>query len=373
MAESSYKNLKTELTLSIEELIMVLNELYIDSQDNLKVVDGLYNLDLLNVDISETIKLTLLSSLNTIDKAYNSISKEHSKDICSEFPQKSRYFEIFEKSGLYFELFHKSAFEKVLREIDKCNILQGDLPIVFAFDTNMYFSQFFNQLSILLKKKFGNRRSPISFLLSEGVKQELSKYEWKYTNKELDPMKKLCPNSDLLDEFSNQNTLDSRLWHLGHIDFLKCLKETHSKSVDIDDAVESEFKDLKIIEGLNKEVKQQNIKLYLFSKDSDFIARAQGHRNIVPVFIETIPQKEIKDSYTCDWETLLRLLYNLSITFGVIKLEFKRGNSILIYGIWRGKKFQDWECEVLKLKASNPILTRVEKDLKILRKVGNET
>ena len=355
------------LNLSSNELIMLLNELYLNSNTRFTIIDCLYGLKLFDVLISEQIEIELAIGLYNIRDAYNKVPNE----LREEFPSKSRFFEIFTKSGFYFETYQKE-FEKLIIELENLNILDGDIPIALFFDTNLYYDQFFTQLSSLLEKKYRKPKYPIYFLLSEGVKKELITYEHKYKVDDIEKMKENCAYPDIIEEFFNQNKFKARIKHLGHIDFLKCNENVYSKIIEEDESIDKNDMDSRIIQGLIKEIRQQNIKLYLYSQDSDFIARARGNRNLITKHLEKIPQSMLKNKYCCEWVLFNRFLYNLVITFGTIIIEIPNSPNLFLYGIWRGKKLNDWEKENLKILSSNPILKRIEKDLSILNNIKIE-
>jgi len=360
-------NAISNLILNSNELIMLLNELYLDSNTRFTITDCLYGLNLFNVRISDKIEIELAIKLNDIKDTYNKIPNE----LREEFPSKSRFFEIFTKSGFYFETYEKE-FENLIEELENLNILEGDVPIALFFDTNLYYDQFFTQLSNLLKKKYRKPKYPIYFLLSEGVKKELITYEHKYKVDDIEKMKENCAYPDIIEEFFNQNKFKARIKHLGHIDFLKCNENVYSKIIEEDETIDKNDMDSRIIQGIIKEIRQQNIKLYLYSQDSDFIARARGNRNLITKHLEKIPQSMLKNKYCCEWEMFNRFLYNLVITFGTIIIDIPNNSNLFLFGIWRGKKLNDWEKENLKIISSNPILERIEKDLLILNNIKIE-
>ncbi|MEJ2252331.1 MAG: hypothetical protein P8Y97_22055, partial [Candidatus Lokiarchaeota archaeon] len=246
----------------------------------------------------------------------------------------------------------------MVNEIEETNLLEGDLPIAVAFDTNMYFNLFFDQLTQLLLKKYNKPPFPINFICSNGVKTELTGYEWKYKNNDIEDIKRVCYRPNIIDNFFNQNKLTSREWHLGHIDYLESIEFTYSKIVDIEDEITNDDMDSKIIEGIVKEISQQDLKLFLYSQDSDFISRAKGNRNIVPIYLEKVPYYKLGHHLFSEWESFLRLLYILSVTFGAIELTFDE-KSFIIYGIWKGKKYGHWEQKCIKIVSTDKIIQNI--------------
>ncbi len=358
-----------DLILSLEEMIILLNELYSNSKVEFNIEDCLYELPIAQIHISEKVSVKNIIDLNRIKDFYNKVPQ----DLKEEFPDSYNFFEVFIKAGFFFEIYYAEIFKNILKEIETSNFLEGDLPIALAFDTNLYYNQFFSSMTGILEKKYGNPRFPVRFLLSEGVKKELTGYERKYKLKDLENLKNYCKNHYVVEEFFNQNKLFSRLWHLGHIDYLKCNDMVYSKIVDIDTNLDLDEMDSKIIEGFINEIKQQNVKLYLFSQDSDFITRAKGNRNVKPIFIDKIHPNKLKQTLECSWEQLARLLYVFSITFGAVKLIFPDQTTIYIFGIWKGKKYNHWESEMVKVRSKSDNLGNVKKDLNILENVNYKT
>lgn len=347
---------------------MFINELFLDAKHHLTIKDALFGLELFDITLSDQIEIEILVDLDQIKQNRKKIPI----NIQNEFPNKSRFLEIFLKSGLFFNKYYRSSFDYILRDMDQVNPLNGDLPIALSFDTNLYFNQFFSQIYPMLLERYGAPRFPVKFLMSEGVKKELTRYEKKYKQIDVDDLKDMVKFPSIVEDFFNQPTLASRLWHLGHSDFLKCIENVNYKLVDEDISVNSNDMDNKIINGLIKEIKQQNIKLYILSQDSDFIARSRGNKNLVAKFLDKIPNSKLKQWYSINWEKFVRFIYTLSVTFGAIILERKGKPIIIIQGIWRGKKLFHWENESMKICSANNLLAKIEKDLTILRNIKLE-
>lgn len=360
--------LKKNILLDSNEFVMFFNELFLDAKHHFTIKDALYGLELFDITISDRIEIELLIDLDLI----NQTKKKIPIHAQNELPSKSRFFEVFLKSGLFFNKYYRGFFDSILRSMAQVNPLNGDLPIAISFDTNLYFNQFFSQMYPMLLERYGAPRFPIKFLMSEGVKKELTRYEKKYKQNDIDDLKKVVKYPLIIQDFFNQSTLTSRLWHLGHSDFLKCIANVNYKLVDEDTSVNHNDMDNKIIDGLLKEIKQQNIKLYILSQDSDFIARSRGNKNLVANFLDRIPFSKLKRLNSINWEKFVRFIYILSVTFGAIVLEFKGKPIIIIQGIWRGKKLFHWENETMKVCSANNLLGKIEKDLIILRNIKLE-
>ncbi|MHA1755979.1 MAG: hypothetical protein ACTSVV_04355 [Promethearchaeota archaeon] len=366
MSNKNVSNDYTQLILGTDELIMLLNELYSNNIKKFSIIDCLYGFNLFSIRVNEKIFVKFKININDIK-----IKLKKILFLKGEFPNASMIMDILIRAGFYFNLY-KNKFETILNKIENINILEGDFPIAIAFDTNLYVDQYFTQFLKLLKKRYHKPRFPIYFLLSEGVKKELMTFKNKYKNDEIQKLKTLCANPKMVEEFYNQNKLKARIKHMGYVDFLKCNENVYSKIILEDESVDKKNMDSRIIHGFLNEIREQNIKLYLLSQDSDFISRARGNRNLIAIHLERIPLSQLKDEFICSWEDFGRFLYNLAIIFGAINLKLENNHNIEIYGIWRGKKFNNWDKEELKIISLKSLLVNVKKDLDILRTIKLE-
>lgn len=86
--------------------------------------------------------------------------------------------------------------------------------------------------------------------------------------------------------------------------------------------------------------------LLMFSEDSEFIEQAQTRR--VPShlieFQRTLPRRA-----TVSWDDLAVTLYLQAILFGILDLP-----GVDVYGVWQGKKGQNWKDHELRLDCSSP-------------------
>jgi hypothetical protein len=367
MSRKKSNNQQQSLILGSYKLIMLLNELFIDSNTKFSIFDCLYGLKLFDINLGDKIEITIRTGLNDIHEHHRALPNH----VMEEYPNRGEYFDIFVKTGFFFKNY-ENEFEETLNKIESVNILEGDMLSALAFDTNLYYYQFFTQFSKMLRKRYRKPKYPINFLVSEGVRKELLSYEAKYKNEDIEDLKFNCADPFLIEDFWNQNNLKARIKHLAHTDYLKCVDNVYSKLVQEDTTIQNADMDTRIIEGLVKEIRQERVKLYLFSQDKDFISRARGIRNIIPVYLEKIPYAKLREKITCSWEKFSRFLYILAITFGVITLQFGEIGNIHLYGIWRGKELSDWENENVKLSSNNLILKKVEKDYSILRNIQLE-
>ena len=358
---------ESSIVMSSGELIALLNSLYLKSKTDFKVIDCLYGLKLIDVEISDEIRIKLMTSLQNLQSEYNRLPHT----INSEFPDKLDYFNVFVYAGLFFDR-HKHHFKKIFEEIKNRDYLKGEHPIAIAFDTNLYYEQMFSHLSRYIRLKYDNFGHPLNFLISEGVRKELMNYEDKYNRRDLEELKNYANYPQIVEQFNNQNKFFARKKHLAHIDFLKNSIAPFSKEVKEDSTYPSEDMDTKIIMGLINEARSQEIKLYLFSQDSNFFGRTRSIKNLEGIFLEKNRFRYLDFKFNCSWELFCRLIYYFAIIFGAIILKFQNGSQMVIHGIWKGKRVEDWEAENVKIFASKAFTDDFGKDIFILNNLKEE-
>ncbi|TFF94975.1 MAG: hypothetical protein EU544_03780, partial [Promethearchaeota archaeon] len=115
---------ESSIVMSSGELIALLNSLYLKSKTDFKVIDCLYGLKLIDVEISDEIRIKLMTSLQNLQSEYNRLPHT----INSEFPDKLDYFNVFVYAGLFFDR-NKHHFKKIFEEIKNRDYLKGEHPI----------------------------------------------------------------------------------------------------------------------------------------------------------------------------------------------------------------------------------------------------
>ena len=350
-------NKRNQTTIRNDQMVLLFNELHFNSITNFDIIDCLYGFNLFSIKIDKKIQVKVNIYFDEIPpehskkEYFNDISLEKNLDnissnILKEFPSLNQFRQALYRTGIYFERQDQEFFEEILKEIINNNVIKGDLPITFAFDTSTYRNHIFTHLYRLYNLKYNRKINNLNFFISDGVFKELKGFEAKYNPSQISRLKKIVEYPYLIDNFGNQNTLYSRILHAAHVDFLKTIKFVNAKWVETEK--EGNDDDSQIIMKLANEAATQNVKLYLFTHDSDFECRADGYRNVHCKFLEYPYYKIIGNQFSIDWYYLARIFYELAILFGAIIIKVPNGNNIFIFGIWRGKRTEDWENERVK-------------------------
>ena len=64
------KNDKETIILNLDEIIILLNELFLESKNNFEIIDCLYGLNLLSINLSEEVEINQISTVYDIEKKY---------------------------------------------------------------------------------------------------------------------------------------------------------------------------------------------------------------------------------------------------------------------------------------------------------------
>ncbi|MFX1258924.1 MAG: hypothetical protein ACFFAN_13785 [Promethearchaeota archaeon] len=399
---------KKYVNLSSNELILLLNELYLNNFRKFKIIDCLYGFNLSEIIFSEEngkVNINLGDLLNNFpsneekkkqffqERLKGRLTKEERKafednpyaflydnktffgirkEFFEEIPNKSEFKNIIRKIGLFFKDDYVNNFKPILRDFINWNPMSNDPPIVFAFDTSTYMNQTYTNLLMNIKNDdvLKRRITKLDFFVSKGVRNELKMFEDLYDQRQYrdyqNYFKKVAIYPNIVNEFWRQSTLKVRNRFLGHEDFTKCLETTNYKLID--EGI-SEDPDLRILIGLDNEISKNLKNLYIFTHDEKFLTRTTGGFTLFKcqrLFNAKIDDNTFSE-FSCDWRDLISYIYFLSIIFGAIIINLNEEINLVLFGIWRGKSTEDWNKSRVRLYTSNSILSGISKDLKILR------
>ncbi|MCX7992079.1 MAG: hypothetical protein N2651_00260, partial [Fimbriimonadales bacterium] len=108
-------------------------------------------------------------------------------------------------------------------------------------------------------------------------------------------------------------------------------------------------------------------KVILFSSDNDFVVRCDGMPNLIGLFV-SYPDK-LGSNHCTQWENVSRLLYQLSVIYGRVDVNTPVGETVRMYGVWRGKGVSHWREEAGEITVDAPssvLLESVRRDATIL-------
>lgn len=258
---------------------------------------------------------------------------------------------------LYFSgvIFPKNWDELVITLNDFCkrDVYRGEKIGIVTFDTNIFRKGLILHILNYVKK----RRCKIGYLLLRGVMEEiLNKLRnTKYSRNDI----RILSNTELYgnsasDMFMNQLILDERFWMEAYQDYLLLKNEITSYEM------ESIKGDEALIEAIKAFESERRADVLLVTMDETFASKAVGE-NIRTVLLEQHPVSEFfETSFITPWENASLLLYYSAIAYGMIRLDIQHEQGfgqVIIYGIWKGKRKEDWDRRCVKIETNDKILS----------------
>lgn len=226
------------------------------------------------------------------------------------------------------------AISTIEGETDR-NLYEGDRPCRVVFDTNAFLRRYFTLVDRALRRRnAGNSMLGWGYVVTSGIRRELTVYENKYKSGTLKDYENAHGDSWFdFSEFNNQLTSSDRLFRIGSIDCEKMMQSGRCLRVS------SKKGDSNIIDGLQKHSHYQSVDLIAVAEDNDFVSKCKPSeiracRLDIPKFRGHISN--------INWLELSELLYVLAVRFGAIRLLWDNSKTTEIQGIWRGKKEKPW-------------------------------
>ncbi|HQU73028.1 MAG TPA: hypothetical protein PLG66_12070 [Calditrichia bacterium] len=263
----------------------------------------------------------------------------------SETPPFDVIKETLIQSGIL-EYPNLSQFLKELHHFTRQGFQQSRRPLCLALDTNLLRDRFYTTQQGWISHLPQNQ---VGFVVSPHIKMELNFTKTKYREKHLSYFRKQMAAKAFqkyISRFNNQNCLEDRRRRLGFLEFEKMRQKQWL--IELPTLDEDELQgsgDNNIILNYRQAVEEQQIDILLLSRDSDFIAQAEGIAGIHPFRLQT-PANPVSQIDIGNWEQLSQFLYCLTITYGMIAI-LQDKTLIHLMGIWSGKLPGDWKREEL--------------------------
>ena len=336
-----------EFILKLEELPILLNILSFTNNEIFRLHSYLIGTDLFKVILEEEARIDLLLSKEVYQKKIENIC-ELSEIIPS--------FEFIRSSLIGAGFWEMEGWVEVKNQLEKIkntNPLRGDRISLIGLDTNCFINRIYSHIRQIYKELV----SRFGFLLSKIIQAELKKMN-KVTNEAIMTLRdKLGHLNEILNEFWNEDTLSTRLKHVGLVEYNKLRAQSNYK---INDGVliDTRERDLQIIEDFDNQIVKKNCDLVLLSSDKQFFEQARGP-GIKSYFLKLPSFEQMPDRFSGTWEQVCDFLYLLSIYFGAISLRAK--DIIQIFGIWKGKTEYHWDSESIKIRIGSLRLSKLLK------------
>lgn len=307
-------------------------------------------------------------------RSFHDFSMQYSNEIRRELLNLKDIFMLLVMSGIAgYPGFDEFAAK--LEQFEQRDFLKGDRPVFVGLDTNLVRDRFYSAHHTLLKSTPLHK---IGFSISPYVNDELN-YQFKYSADFLKKMLQKLPDStprwmkDCIQDFYNQNKLNDRLRRLGFVEIAKMSKSHWVELLpELDPRELNNSPDINIINSYKWAAMERNVDIVLLSRDENFCSQAMGISGIYPIFLETPKIDFGKPEYQVDgWNAIAELLLVAAIAFGFISISINKLKlTMVLQGIWAGKREDDWQNEALLLKvfdeSSKKYFKILKKDLEVI-------
>ena len=79
------------------------------------------------------------------------------------------------------------------------------------------------------------------------------------------------------------------------------------------DWIKAEFSEEAGIDSIERFVNQERVRVLLMSEDRDFVDRAKGISNIMPLLVRYPYLNDVGNEFKANWEDFAHLLYSIAI------------------------------------------------------------
>lgn len=354
--------------ISRKDLMILLNEIYLSKKKLFHVKFPFYNLNLLSADVGG------YEIKNFITEAdfYKAREKNmpDSDFLQGDLPRYSDFRDcLITSSILPFTNFDKVR-ERLVDLADTIKSPDGRAkPLYLALDTNLVYLKFFSRYFPLKGREEGKKITAIDFriALSDMVREEIdTNIKYKYRSSNLNKMGDKFGHKEILDEFYNSSTRKTRIAKSAQNEIKLLFAELEAERAGAEQFTEDkEVRDRVIAKSYSNFEKDRNGEILLLTADEDMAYHAKNAGLLVETLI--LPHEVVSPGKIQPCQ-LVDLLYDIAINFGVIQLT---GTGVTIFGEWKGKGFEDYSREHLKLwiEEESRIREEFERDLRIVKRI----
>jgi hypothetical protein len=361
---------QSEKVILKKDLMILLNEIYLSEKPRFSVRFPFYDLNLFKIDLTNY-------HLNYIvtENRFNEKRRGHipeSEFLRADLP---RYTDF--RDCLLTSTFLPFANIDVLktRLFDLSETIKGPYgrskPLYLGLDTNLLYFKFFSRYFPMRDSDGEIRVHARDFrvTISDMIKEEIdSNIKFKYRASNLTKMKKKFGLTPIVDEFFNASARKTRVAKSAQNELSYILGVLEAERAEATSSSEDkEERDRIIAKSYSNFEKHRNGEVMLLTADEDMAYHAKNANLLYETLL--LPHK-VPVSGQIPPFCLVDLLYDLAITFGVIRLQ---GTGITIFGEWKGKGLTHYSNEGLKLIISKECMIKddFERDLRIAEKIDS--
>jgi hypothetical protein len=355
-------------TIPKKDLMILLNEIYLSKKKMFNVKFPFYHLNLFNSDLQGYVLSDIVTEME-----FNKARKKHmpkSDFLEGDLPRYSDFRDCLITSALLPFTNIDKVRERLIELAETIKSPGGrSKPLYLALDTNLVYLKFFSRYFPLQRNEDVKNITALDFriALSDMVREEIdANIKNKYRASNLNKMKDSFGHIQIVDEFYNCSTRKTRIAKSAQNEIKLLFAELEAERAGSDEFSEDkEERDRIIAKSYSKFEKDRNGEVLLLTADEDMAYHAKNAGLLVETLIlphDVMLKGNIKPCH------LVNLLYDIAITFGVVQLV---GTGVTIFGEWKGKGFEDYSQEHLKLwmEEDSRIMKDFERDLRIAKRI----
>ncbi len=352
-------------------LMAVLNELALAKRGNVEVYSDMLGIPLMNLDLEKE-RIVSVANAQDFDAVMPGLKSKLNDVLAADLPD---YGDL--KEALYSSLLvPPDNLNELMAEIRKSEKRKSDpyrypKQESFAIDTNIAYRRLFSRLMYHGEGCGISDFDPskVQVLLPDLVSQEMVEKAGKYSQFDIESLKRAVHNPNTVGGFVNCSMKGARkalnaqaeegvleehynLWRVAGGTFV----------------VDKEQRDAEIARALGTHAGEQKMDILFLTADDK--ARAQTYAAKLPTLLIKYPS-EIPSELPYDPWLLVEFLHDTAIYFGSISLK---PVGIRIMGEWKGKSTTDYRAERLKLMAEDgsAVIESLKRDIKIIQGIHSK-
>lgn len=360
-----------DVVVGKELLVAVLNELVLAKRGIVEVHSDMLGITLMNLDLEKG-EITSVANARDFDAVLPGMRARLSDVMGADLPD---YNDL--KEALYSSLLvPPENLNDLMLEIRKSEKRKNDpyrypKQESFAIDTNIAYRRLFSRLMYHAEGCGISDFDPakIQVLLSDLVAQEMVEKAGKYSQFDIESLKKAVRNPNMVGSLVNCSMKGARkalnaqaeegvleehynLWRVGGGTFV----------------ADKEQRDAEIARALGAHAGEQRMDILFLTADDK--ARVQTYAAKLPTLLIKYPS-EIPGELHYDPWLMVEFLHDVAVYFGSISL---RPAGIRIMGEWKGKSTADYRTEKLRLAAEDGsvLIESLKRDIRIVQGIQSK-
>jgi len=322
------------------DLTVLLNALYETGTEDVIVehpCDDVGELVRFELGDSEKSTVRFTKQQDDYDEARESVSIEHGETAYDDLPEPPEYARAFVGADVL-DLGNQKDVEGFLEEEGRANINHGHEPRFVGFDANLYPWRIDTSLKMDPDPSDADEPPLVNgFALAEGVRKEMN-WDYKYGSGSVHDLVKAF--GDEFKRMTNQPGGAQRQGRLGVVQHSALRSHSYGEELSSGEG------DKEIVGAYAEYDRETGKRPLLLSNDREFVERAH-HNSLLAARVEF--DDELPRKTTASWGEIERSLYFLSVLFGVVVLP-----KMTVYGVWTGKREDEWSREVLDVEFRSP-------------------